>query len=209
MESKPEAGFSLLEVLISLAFFSLISVLLFQSLLTQYRALDRVENAIETNLDDAAQQQFIRQVLSEIIAGWPSRPESQLSGNASYISGLTTASLSSETSNLVPFTLEVTPSPNGAELVMTIDQTTLPAVNLGSAAALEYYGYDGKWRSDWPPSQDDEFFSTSVEAVLRVQPLPEHIRLVSTTADRAILLSATIAQRESLPTRLADILATP
>lgn len=207
-EAHPEDGFSLLEVIISLAFFSLISVLLFQSLLTQYRALDRIDAAIESGLDNAVERRLVKTVLSKTLAEWPDQPETQFSGNPKRVKGLTTANLTSAAPEVTPYDIEIIDSSTGSEVIVRLGDEVLPTVTIPGPIGFEYFGYDGRWRSEWPPALDDPYFGTSVDAILRMSALPDHIRLVDLDGDQSVILIAPIVQKQSLPLRLSDVLST-
>lgn len=159
-----EAGFSLLEVMVSLVILSLVSLATFQSITTMSALSDRANHAAERSIERTLDYAGFDAIISAAVPKWQGEPGDAMAGNAERLV-LTTAltrparsrAVQSEAGDegaalinrlrLVEIQIEE------GYLVIKSEGDALPMSFVGQEAALSYLGTDRIWYSAWPPER--------------------------------------------------------
>lgn len=181
-QEASQAGFSLLEVLVTLTILAITSALIFQSLLFQMDLVDRVETKSAEVFDDQIARRGFDRVVESLIPGWPEEPQSfQFVGDPLRFQGLTTSLLFSTQAGVKPFVFDL--REEGRALFFQVDGQEFELVKFDSPAQIDYLGQDAVWSPVWPPTSfpDPGQFDDSTEYLM--PPLPVAIRLRTESND--------------------------
>ena len=173
---KGEAGFSLLEVLVTLTILAITSAIIFRSLLFQMDLVDRVETKSAEVFDDQIARNGFSRVVEALIPAWPEEPEAaQFRGSETRFQGLTSSVLISGAVGIQPFVFEL----RGGErfLYFGADGQEILLAEFPSEARLDYLGQNSVWSPVWPPEAfpDPGQFDDSAEYLM--PPLPMAVRI--------------------------------
>lgn len=198
--ASPEAGFTLLETLVTLAILSISSVLIFQSLTGQYELTARIDAAATSATSDAVRRESFSSVVGSLVPSWPEDSQSPFVATPEQLSGLTSAPLMDEAPGLVYFTLEISGDPSELAYISRGRRVVLETFD--DMASFSYLGADNNWYPQWPPTDatpDAGRFDDS--SAYETWPLPRAVRIQ--TASRAQLDWITILdwQGPRLPRR--------
>lgn len=202
-------GFSLVEVLVAIAIFSVISVVLFQSTSQQFQLVDRLAASVDRSLERVGSSATLESVLAGAVPGWPEDEEGVFRGNDRRFSGTTGAPLQSEVPGLASFSLSIVSDGYVETLVYESGDTVweLGRFN-GLNGAFEYLTLGGKWSNSWPPDEEISLPPFGDESWLQRPPLPRAVRF--RFADRAgadqIVWTANVNWRRGYLPRQSDLI---
>lgn len=178
VKTTDQAGFSLLETLVTLAILSISSVLIFQSLASQANLTARIEAAATNATSDAVKREGFTSVVQGLVPSWPEDDETPFDATPEKVSGLTASPLLNESFGLIYFTFEL--SGNPSELAYIANGRRVVLETFSEAAAFSYLGPDDEWYPEWPPAlkqPDAGRFDDS--PAYETWPLPRAIRIRS------------------------------
>lgn len=194
MRAPGAAGFTLMEMLVTLVIFSVVTALIWQALATLSKIEARLSDARLFASQDALRSQWVRQALIGLMNG-PRGDPFQFTGNELGLKAYTT---------MPPWPGSLGPEP--IELLIEQDAATgesiLVARRLFTGATwrlwewegpadFSYLGRDGRWSLQWPPPEAAQ------------QPtLPRAVRLV---APEGRVLVVPVLSGENTLTRRRDI----
>lgn len=201
-EQGTEAGFSLMEIIVTLALLSLISTILFQSVVTQWSNMQRVSAAFDRAQSQPLRAALFRDVARELVPAWPNSPERVFNGDGAGFEGMTLRPLSAGNRKLTVIKVALENDSTPQRLVIDTgdgQQTLVEGIENGQ---FDYFGMDGQWHEAWPPKanpgngffQDQAFFQTPA--------LPEAIRLRFQISGTLALWVVPLENRHRLPFRL-------
>lgn len=209
MSSNKQIGFTLTEVLVTLAITSLATLSLFQSMSMWVTISAKATQAAERAIAGTVQESQIRTIVSGLTSGWPEKQEEVFIGKKNFFSGLTTNQLHLESPSLEVVTIEIENLPDETKINYLAKQTawTMRSVPV-ARAEFDYLGADGKWYEAWPPAINPEPGPFSDASLYLTPQLPLAVRLSITAETNTEILIADIASNPALPTRQIDILGT-
>lgn len=204
--SGEQAGFSLFELIVALALVSLISVVLFQSVVTQWTNVQRVSAAVDQVRQIALREAVLRDVVGHIVAGWPEQAGTVFRGTDHGFSGLTARSTLPGRHGLFPLEVRVVDGDSGAQrLILRQEESTIGIIDSLDLARLSYRGLDNQWYERWPPEanpgngffDDGDYFPTP--------PLPEAVRIDFTFRGEKMSWIFALSRSKNLPLRAQDL----
>ncbi len=206
MKSTDQRGFSLLELIASLAIVSLVSAALFQSMASWMRLSSRASGAAEASLAAIAGQQMFDRIVGGLIFAWPEETARRFVGAADGFSGITTTPLHGLHPQLASASIVVL-RPNNAtrgRIVYRSDEIEWTLREFDGAAAFSYLGADGAWRESWPPETNPDPGSFGDAAYFDTPQLPAAIRLSFDDGGNSTVWIADIASDPRIPQRVQD-----
>lgn len=204
MTKAPESGFSLLEVLVTLAIVSIVSMITFRSLGIQVDQASRVEESTLRAVSGVAEYRLLSSVIEQTVPSWPENESALFRGTRDSIHGTTAARAFGANTGLQHYTIRLAETRNReTSLEVTLGGQTLSASTVSANAAFVYYGQDGTWHESWPPTGLDP---TNIEQTVRIGRLPILIRMTTSgqNADENILIS--LENSGYLPVRASDLI---
>ncbi|MGB3457571.1 MAG: prepilin-type N-terminal cleavage/methylation domain-containing protein [Litorimonas sp.] len=161
-------GFTLLETLVALAILSVVSLVMFQSVITLTRVSERAGAVAAQSLDELVRRDVFTSVVAQLVPDWPDGREpgdGAFTGTARGFQGLTGhdpgAAASADGSRGLS---RVGVGEDSGGLVLRVEgQPALilsgsrplpgasPVQARAEAGRFRYLGTDGVWRADWPP----------------------------------------------------------
>ncbi|GAB5455972.1 MAG: hypothetical protein Hens2KO_22010 [Henriciella sp.] len=178
---SPEAGFSLIEVLVALAIASLVSMLILGSLSQQYQLIDRVQNASVEALDLKARTRLLSNVISNTVQAWPESENEQFLGSSDEVSGVSGETIFGSQPSLRPYSVTLVPFDQGRTIRLLTPEGDWELGTIPSDAKFEYYGHDGVWYGAWPADIPPARTLAEMEAEASRGQLPALIRIRSDT----------------------------
>lgn len=200
-----EAGFTLLETIVTLALISLISLILFQSVTTYWSNMQRVSAAFDRANSMALREAIFRNLVGEMVPGWPETPSQVFRADEDSFSGLTNRPFDTRHPRLLPLAVSLERGTGISRLIVRTGESAVVMIEGLEAARIDYRGMDGLWRSSWPPEanpgngffNDGDFFATPQ--------LPESIRLEFVRGGKAHSWIVTLENAKTLPFRVQDM----
>lgn len=174
--NNSESGFSLIEVLVTLAILSVSSALIFQSLWSQMALVERVETATAAAVQDRITRSGFGQVIGGLTPAWPEEEQSNVFvGDGSSMSGLTATPLTADELDLPQFEMSIDPQTQALEY--RSGDITIQLVQFNGPAQFHYLGQDDFWVNEWPLDDipDPGPFDDSADYVM--PPLPKAVRI--------------------------------
>lgn len=198
----PECGLTLLELLISLAMLSIVTILLAQSVTTQWRIVSRVSSNIETIQTEDLRQSLFTDFTSRLQPQWPDQSEHRFQGRADGYSGLTIGT--GVRPGLTPIRAALTGDPGRRRLSMTIGDAPLALLQDLGDAAFSYRGLDGRWYPVWPPAETPGNGVDRPPYAYLTPQLPNAVRLTFTDQQTERAWVALLGSDPALPPRPQD-----
>lgn len=200
---KGQAGFTLLETLISLAILSVVSLALFQSTSALLHITDRAVFAGERTVEAGIARKTFRASIGGLTPAWREDVAGAFQGDARQLSGLSTDVPTVAARGLQSFSLSLVPQ-NDGKIVLTAmagGQTWPLREFAADTAKFVYLGADRQWHERWPPRQipspgffDDVLF-------MDMPKLPLAVRLHGKSSDKSFDWVASVLGSRSLPYR--------
>lgn len=208
-------GFTLLEMLVTLAVFTLVSTLLWQALAQLAQVESRLAGGSLLVDREALRRAWVQQALAGTATGAISEPGPPLRGNAASLSLLSTMPPWPSAADLERVTLDLRPGRQTAASGRRDAATTLwarrgdgsasaadgplewPLMELSGRARFEYLAQDGQWSEQWP--------LPLVGAGERPQRLPRAIRVVVEGDTPGIALWVPVTAMQNPMIRRADV----
>jgi prepilin-type N-terminal cleavage/methylation domain-containing protein len=178
-----QAGFSLLEVLVTLTILAITSAVIFRSLLFQMDLVDRVERKSADAFDDQIVRSGFSDVVEALVPAWPEEPQTyQFIGQPTRFQGLTTNVLISGAPGIQPFVFEL--RDQNRLLYFRADGREILLNAFESEAQIDYLGQSGVWSPVWPPEAfpDPGPFDESDEYPMPPVPVAIRIRTVDNSS---------------------------
>lgn len=145
-----ETGFTLLEVLVALAIFSITTVALFQSLSMYFSISERVTSNAETAIDNIITRRIITDIADSIVPVWDSSAAS-VTGNETGFTGRSAYVLNENMARLSEFEILVENKGSKPFLVYRSGELEWPInVSVGENVEFQYLTNDGEWVPQWP-----------------------------------------------------------
>jgi prepilin-type N-terminal cleavage/methylation domain-containing protein len=198
------AGFSLIEMIVTLALLSLISLILFQSAITQWSNMQRISLAFERAQNLPLREEIFRDVAGQLLPGWPEQQIGIFRGGPEGFSGITLRPFSALDHQLAPLDVRISNQGAGQSLIMGGEDANDILASEISNARFDYKAMDGSWHDRWPPETKpgNGFFTDQV--YFETPQLPEVIRLRFSRSNTRHIWYVTPHNRNSLPFRLED-----
>ena len=194
-----EAGFSLLEILVTLTIISITSALLFQTLLSQVQLTSRVETASLNASRAIIRSAGFQDVIKGLVPSWPEEIDTRFVATDAQISGLTSQSLLSSRKALTPFQMRISGDPS----IITYSEhgQTITLGQFSELARFSYLGADGDWYPQWPPEKTPDFGAFDDSLSYKTPPLPIAVRIQTETQADLDWISQLDWQAAALPRR--------
>ncbi len=208
MSATSQRGFSLLELIASLAIVALVSAAVFQSMASWMRLSVRASGAADASLSSIASQQMFDRVVGGLTFAWPEEEGRVFEGAPDGFSGLTATPLDGFHPRLAPVAITIT-APDGSNngsVVYQSGDALWTLEEFDGEASFSYLDADAVWRPAWPPDESGDSPPLD-ESILSFGPpqLPVAIRLELT--DKAVKHAwiADIAADPRIPQRAKDL----
>jgi general secretion pathway protein J len=197
-------GFTLVEMLVTLALVALVGGLLWQALATVARLETQLARTRSLSNDDLLRRAWVEQALAGVMTG-PQGDPFRFDGRAGSLSAYTT--MPPRPGSLGPerLTLELQKSPGGWQLLARLPGTETPLELwrwAGDEARFEYLDGRGRWHDAWPPMAGEPAPGRTA-APAAPPPLPAAIRLVGPPAAPVLVA---VAAGQSPMLRQQDLL---
>lgn len=202
-----QRGFSLLELIASLAIVSLVSAALFQSMAAWMRLSARAGAAADETLTSIAGQQMFDRAVGGMTFAWPEETNAQFIGAADGFSGLSRSPLQGLFPQLSVIQFSVR-SPRPGEkggIIYTSGAADWTLQEFDGRATLSYLGEDGVWRPSWPPASNPEPGPFADADYYAIPKLPAAIRLSYLNDGAENVWIADISGKPRVPQRLQDL----
>ncbi|TCP32956.1 prepilin-type N-terminal cleavage/methylation domain-containing protein [Rhodothalassium salexigens DSM 2132] len=198
-------GFSLIEVIVTLAIVSLVSTILFQSVTTHWGNMQRIDAAFDRAREGGVRAQVFRQVVVHLLPAWPEQEEARFRGGPSGFSGLTGQAASASEAALTPFSIEAVAGRGVGPLRLRLVDRDVVLADPVRDVRVEYLALNGRWLDRWPPEENpgNGFFSDG--QYFDTPPLPEAIRIRFVDARGPQAWIATVGTSTGLPFRIQDV----
>jgi hypothetical protein len=173
----------MLEVLVSIAIFSISSVLIFSSLLQYSRLSSRIEDVSLQTLHQQVGPGTFEYLVTGIVPGWPDTQADAFIGSSQGFSAASTHGLFADGRGLRQIRLELS---EDRMTLFAADQNARAVLHqFASPAGFSYLGNAGVWAEEWPPAQRQDFGAYDDTALYESTPLPRAVRIQ--VADRSEL----------------------
>ena len=146
-----EEGFTLLEVLIALMLFSLITIAVFQSLLSMTSLSDRIQTSTEVAFDEIVDKILFERLVEGLFLERTDERRGDFTGSDDRFNGLSAGVIFSETNNQGIAFIKV--AIVDGKVFLNIDGREVIISYEADAESLSYLGTDRIWRSNWPPKE--------------------------------------------------------
>lgn len=171
-------GFTLVEMLVTLALVALVGSLLWQALATVAQLENRLARTRTLSNDDLLRRAWVEQALAGVMTG-PQGDPLRFDGRAGQLSAYTT--MPPRPGSLGPerVTLELQKLPEGWHLLARLAGAEAPLELWqwrGDEARFEYLDAQGRWHDAWPQAAGARAVSGTAPAA--APPLPAAVRLV-------------------------------
>ncbi len=202
-----QRGFSLLELIASLAIVSLVSAALFQSMAAWMRLSARASAAADASLSSIAGQQMFDRIVGGLVFAWPEEETSYFVGASDGFSGLSATPLHGIYPRLAPVRMSIIKAENSqpGRVVYQSENVEWTLRDFSGAAAFSYLGADGAWRATWPPTTNPEPGPFDDAAYFDVPQLPLAVRASFSDGDETVAWIADIAGDPKIPQRMQDL----
>jgi len=171
-EDHQQAGFTLVEVLVTLALLSLLAVIVFGSLAQVLGARARLRPYLDRSEETVLVASWFRQTVQALIADYDTG-KNRFTTTANGFSGLTASPLIGPPGTPTSFSWVLKYDPGLDVTFLEYGEKPSNTMQIarwsGKGAAFSYYGQDQEWRRAWPPPDLDA-------SAARVQ-LPQLVRL--------------------------------
>ena len=149
-----EGGFSLLEVLVSLALISVTTLLIFRTITDQFALSQRIERINHLTLETWSHRQVFAEVVRAIVPTWPdSETDVPFQGGAERFVGMTASPQMFQANGLVSFGFSI----EGRDLVYHEGEARIVLETLPEEAGFSYLGSDHAWYDQWPAATPVDF----------------------------------------------------
>ncbi len=208
MNARNQRGYSLLELIASLAIVSLVSAALFQSAGAWLQLSTRSSAAADDALASIATQQMFDRVVGGLIYAWRDEPAGYFIGAVDGFSGLTATPLHGVAPQLLAVEVAALQPQDGrpGRIVYSaggVDRWTLRTFD--GATTFSYLGADGEWRTSWPPANNPEPGPFDDAAFFETPQLPLAIRVTVSESGGGEIWIADIKSNPPIPQRLQDL----
>jgi prepilin-type N-terminal cleavage/methylation domain-containing protein len=183
------AGFTLVEVLVTLVLLSMVVAITFGSFGQILHARSRLRPYLDRSEETALVASWFRQTVQALIADYDSGKD-RFGATASSFSGLTASPLVGPPGTPTAFRWALKYDP-GAD-VTVLEYTERPSNTIQIArwnskdAVFSYYGQDQEWRPTWPPADlDQSATSVQLPQLVRLGGLPRELFPTIVAAPRA------------------------
>ena len=169
-----EGGFSLLEVLVSLALISVTTLLIYRVVIDQFALSQRIERVNSLTLDTWSHRQVFADSIGAIVPEWSgSEPDNTFYGASDRFGGLTGQSQFEFADRLVPFSFTL----QGNQLIYQEAGAWIVLEVLPEEATFSYLGDDHIWHPKWPPDERTDAGAYDDSEFYEQPQLPVAIRL--------------------------------
>lgn len=165
----------MLEVLVSIAIFSVTSLLIFSSLLQYSRLSSRIESVSLQTLREQVGPGTFEYLISGIVPGWAEAQEEMFTGAGRGFTAASGHGLFADGRGLRMIRLEL--SEDGKSLFAADQYGQVLLHEFASPAAFSYLGEGGVWVDQWPPPQRQDFGRYDDTSLYESAPLPRAIRI--------------------------------
>lgn len=165
----------MLEVLVSIAIFSISSLLIFSSLLQYARLSSRIEDVSLQTLQQQVGPGTFEYVITGIVPGWPELDTEKFAGSSLGFSAISTHGLFADGGGLRQIRLEL--SEDRKTLFAADESARVVLHRFGVPARFSYLGNAGVWAEEWPPAKRQDFGAYDDTAHYEPPVLPRAIRL--------------------------------
>lgn len=201
-----EEGFSLIEVLVSLAIASIISLLIFGSLRQQFELIDRVQSASAEALDLQARTRLMSNVLLHTSPAWPENDADKFSGTREQISGVTGEAIFGDRAAMQGYRLRIIQLAEASSLSLETAEGVWEMGKLPLDAHFLYYGHDGIWHTEWPPNRPTPRTIADMDAYARTGKLPSLVKVHSEQGEVSEAWVFAIYNTDALSVRTQDLI---
>jgi|GEM_PF-683224 len=200
-----ESGFSLMEVLVSLAIASLVSMLIFGSLRQQYQLIDRVQDASSEALDRQARWRLMSNILRNTSPAWPESEVEKFVGGPLQMSGVSGEAIFGDTAALQQYTVRLIQIGQVRTINLETEEGVWEIGTVPETATFSYYGHDGVWHATWPPQRPAPRTIAEMEVHAALGVLPALIKIESETETMSENWVFSIYNTDALGVRAIDL----
>ncbi len=171
---RGESGFSLLEVLVSLALISVTTLLISRTITDQFALSQRIEKTNHLTLEAWSHRQVFSETVGAVVPTWPeSETDVSFKGTAKRFEGMTASPQLFQSNGLTSFRFSI----ENTDLVYVEGEARIVLATLPAEASFSYLGSDHSWYDQWPAETPIDFGQFDDSSEYEAPELPVAIRL--------------------------------
>lgn len=189
IDNHQQAGFTLVEVLVTLALLSMVAAIVFGSLAQVLDARARLRPYLDRSEETVLVASWFRQTVQALIADYDTG-KNRFTATASGFSGLTASPLIGPPGTPTAFSWRLKYDPGIDVTLLEYAEKPSNTIQIarwsGKDAVFSYYGQDQEWRRAWPPTDlDASATRVQLPLLVRLGGLPRELFPTIIAAPRA------------------------
>ncbi len=205
-DRSTERGFSLVEVLISLAIASLLTVGIFSSLGTQLEQLSRLDGVLSSDLEKVRTRRMLSSTIGMSLPAYSNEKNMAFQGSAQRISGSIPTDPSNLKWGLTAYEILITTDDEKSRLQLILNGVEFSKIDIDEKIQFSFYSNSGQRYSEWPIPVIGAGQNNLSQVLTSAENLPSLVTLEVISEAPKVFTSVPIQQSYTLPIRSKDIM---